>query len=243
MDIRAANGHADANGAVNSHANRDTLPAANAVLGLAPAIATAERGGTFAVEIRIRTAQLVDGAAAHIDFNPAILQVASITPGSALPTVLQNQTDNLLGRSDSWRCLSAPFPTSNFVLATVVFTATELTSGTPITFVSANPRQSVVTYDGNAILKHVENGTVIVREGFWWAGSRLPDALPHRTSPGASRSPSPSSACPTGATVEIAPAPPRDASGYFTLTGLSGAYQIPGVRGHNTLRTTAVDDE
>ncbi len=212
------------------------LATVSAVLALAPALATAELGQTVTIEIRIRSAQLVDGVAAHVDFNPAILQVASIVPGSALPTVLQNQVDNLQGRLDFVAgALSAPFPTSDFVLATVVFTATELTSGTPITFATANPRQSVVTYNGNVILKHVENGTVIVRQGI---------LVGRVTPPGRPAAPDISwripvtitkQRLPDGATVEIGAT--LDASGYFTLSGLSGAYQI-GVRGHNTLRAT-----
>jgi len=211
---------------------------ANVVLAIAPATTTADLGQTFAVEIHVRTTQLVDGAAAHINFDPAKMQVVSVASGSGLPTVLQNQIDNQQGQIDFVAgALSEPFPSSDFVLATVVFTATEMTTGTHITFVTANPRQSAVTYDGNAILKRVENGTVIVRQGIL-VGRAIPPGRP--AAPDISwRIPVTitQQRLPDGASVETAAT--LDDSGYFTLTGLSGAYQI-GVRGHNTLRTTAV---
>jgi len=212
-----------------------STPAADVVMALAPASVTVRQGVTFTVTIQIRTGELVDGAASHIDFDPAVLQVAAITPGDALPTILQDQFNNQQGWIDfAAVALNAPFPSSNFVLANVVFTATTPSPGTALTFAASGARQSNVTYGGAAILDRLEPGSVIVSEG-----TLIGRAIP----PGRPAAPHASWIIPvtisvrqlqTGETPQLGAV--LDASGYFTLTGLGGDYQI-GVRGHNTLRT------
>lgn len=211
-------------------------PDGEVVMSLSPVSIAAHPGQRFEIEVLVRTQQFVDGAVAHIDFDPAVMQVASIAPGGVLGNILQNQVDNLQGQLDfAAGTLSAPFPTSNFVLATISFTATNLANISPISFVTAAPRQSSVTYNGNAILDRVEHGAVTVRAGTL-VGRVTPPARP--------AAPHASWRIPVSITVQslssgepIDVTSTLDSSGYFTLTGMNGEYQI-GVRGHNTLRNT-----
>ncbi len=120
----------------------------SAALVLTPVSTTVSLGQTFSVTVQVHTTQAVDGGSAYVDFDPAQLQVASVTAGSTLPMALQNQVDNVVGRINfAAGALSGPYPSSDFVLATVVFTATGQTVATPLTFATVDPRQSDVQYD------------------------------------------------------------------------------------------------
>ena len=210
-------------------------PISEVVMGLTPASITVGQAATFTVSIQVRTSQPVDGAAGHINFDPDVLQVAAIMPGDNLPTIIQNQFDNQQGTLDFVAgALTTPFPSTDFVVANIVFTAINASAGAPLTFETTGARQSSVTYAGVAILDRLEHGIVFVRESTF-IGRAQPPGRP--TAPHASwRIPITITMqqTPTGATTELAAT--LDESGYFTLTGLSGDYQI-GVRGPNTLRT------
>jgi hypothetical protein len=135
----------------------------NVVLALTPAQVTVTRGERLTVTVWVRTTQRADGAAAHLLFDPAVLQVANTTSGDALPVLLQNQLDNQTGRiSIASGALAAPFPGADFVLASVVFTATGVTDGTPLVFAAARPLLSDVTYGGRSILDRREPATITV---------------------------------------------------------------------------------
>lgn len=219
-------------------ANRATptpTPPATVIMNMKPDAISVHQGMTFTVDIQVRTSQSVDGAASHINFDPAILQVASIAPGTALPTILQNQVDNRQGQLDFVAgALNAPFPSNDFVLATVVFTATDASTGTSLLFETTGARHSTVTFEGAVILDQLQHGIVFVHENQF---------VGHVEPPGRSAAPQASRNIPLTITLQELPAGETtqiattlDASGYFTLTRLSGEYEI-GVRGHNTLRT------
>ncbi len=207
------------------------------LLAVAPAGTAVQLGETFTVTVRVQTTQPVDSAEAHLNFDPAVLQVAAVTAGSTFSTLLQNAFDNTQGTFDfaAGAALGGGAPTSDFVLATILFTATHPSTGTPLTFVSQNPRRSDVYYVGNSVLDRLENGSVRVIER-QLVGRAVP--------PGRPAAPHLRWQIPVTITLQTLLGEPilqqstaLDASGYFTLTGLSGPYQI-GVRGHNTLRTT-----
>ena len=211
-----------------------------AVLAIDPPTATAGQGQRVSVDIVVRTDQPVDGAAAYLDFDRSKLQVAAITPGGALSSVLQNSFDNAAGRLAFAAGALATPPDANFVLATVTFTATGLTPGTPLPFASVAPRRSDVTFGGVSLLDHTEGGSVIVE-------NTTATLRGHVTPPGRPAAPHPRWQLPvvvTLSTQEGGPplatfTPATDASGYFTVTGAApGSYRI-GVKGANTLRSTA----
>lgn len=151
-------------GAPTAQADAPTLPAAPLgapVLALAPAGVTVTVGSTFSVTVQVRTTEPVDGAAAYIDFDRAVLQVAALAAGGTLPSVLQDQVDNDLGRINfAAGVLGTPLPQSDFILATLVFTAAGSSGSTPLTFALADLRKSDITSGGTSVLSGVEGGSV-----------------------------------------------------------------------------------
>jgi subtilisin family serine protease len=214
-------------------------PARASVLMLTPITTTVGLHQSFSLAIRVRTGQPVDGAAAFVDFDPAVLQVVSLTTGGVLPAVLRSQVDNTQGRIDFVAgALRAPFPDADFTLATVVFTATQPTTGTVLALAAASPRLSDVTYGGASVLDHRENGAVTVLDTVL-AGSATP--------PG--RLPAPHDSWRIPVTVTLASlaggAPTEtvvtlDASGGFTLAGWAPAVYTVDVRAPQTLPSSQI---
>ena len=131
------------------------------VLALAPAGVTVAMGSTFSVTVQVRTTQPVDGAAAYIDFDRGTLEVAALAAGGTLPSVLQDQVDNDLGRINfAAGVLGTSLPQSDFILATLVFTAAGPAGDTPLTFALADLRKSDITSGGTSVLSGVEGGSV-----------------------------------------------------------------------------------
>ncbi|MCX6040430.1 MAG: cohesin domain-containing protein [Caldilinea sp.] len=121
-------------------------------------------GQTFSVTIQVRTSQMVDGSGAYVNFDPTVLQAAAISPSNSLSLELQNQIDNTQGHINFVAGqLNSPFPSRDFVLATVRFQATRQFFETLLTFESVDPqRQSNVTFNGNSILSNYQNAAVVV---------------------------------------------------------------------------------
>jgi len=201
-----------------------------AILALTPLSATVGVSQRFSMTIQVRTRQSVDGASAYIDFNPALLQVAAVTSGSALPAVLLNTVDNAAGRINFVAgALSSPFPSTDFVLATVEFTAVQESAGTPVTFATANPRLSDVTFGGSSILGTRQNAVVRAIDNI---------LVGHVIPPGRPAAPDPSWRIPLtvtmqrladGATLQYPVT--LDDSGLFTRTGLAMGTYTATVRG------------
>jgi clostripain len=108
--------------------------------------------------------QPVSGIDAFVDFDPTYLEVQSVTPGSSLPTVLENSYDNMAGTIDySAGKLGAPFPTGTFTVATIQFRALAQTSpNTALTFSIDPPRQTRADYAGDDVTGTLTGGTVTI---------------------------------------------------------------------------------
>jgi len=107
--------------------------------------------------------QDVSTIAAFIDFNPAYLEVQSVTPGTTLPTLVQNIYDNTAGTIDYGAGkLGEPFPIGTFTVATVSFKALGLTASTPISFSTAFPRTTDADYGGTSKLDELFGATVTI---------------------------------------------------------------------------------
>ncbi len=143
---------------------RDGIRQSNqVVLAVVPQRTTCSVDNLFDVELQVQAGtQLVDGAAAYIDFDPAVMQVAQITPGFALPIVLESGYDNSRGELNFVAGTFTKFPAGTFTLATVTFRAIAPSSGTRLDFNYSVPRQSDVTYGGMSVLGRIEDGIVIV---------------------------------------------------------------------------------
>jgi hypothetical protein len=110
--------------------------------------------------------QPVSGTSAFIDFDPAYLEVQSVTPGASLSTVVQNTYNNTAGTIDYGAGkLGEPFPTGTFTVATIHFKALAISSpSTSITFSTSVPRETRVDYAGNDVTGTITGATVFVSE-------------------------------------------------------------------------------
>gem|GEM_PF-827023 len=214
-------------------------PAHAAVLALTPTTITVGVQQTFSMDLQVRTHQPVDGAAAFVNFDPAVLQVTSLTAGNGLPAVLRNQVDNAQGRIDFVAgALGAPFPSSDFVLAKVVFSTIRPAAMTPLIFATESPRTSNITFAGASILDHGEDGAIAI----------LDTLLVGRvTPPGRPPAPDASWRIPVTVTVQgqtggapAASVVTLDAAGAFTLTGHAPGVYAVSVCGPQTLRNRTV---
>ena len=136
-------------------------------MSIVPASQSVMVNDTFTVDIQLSGSDPVRGASAYIDFDATKLEVQSITPGTALDTVLQNAFDNGAGHIDySAGKLSGTLPTGTFTLATIEFEALAVT-GTPtqLTFVfdAGNNRVTdVITTGSVSVLGTATGGEVTV---------------------------------------------------------------------------------
>ena len=133
------------------------------ILAVVPPTSNTGVGQSFMVTLQVQAgSQMVDGASAYLNFDHTILQVVSISAGSSLPVPLQNQFDNTLGTLDYSAGTFSNFPSGTFTLATVTFSASALSGGTPLTFNSVDPRKTDATFGGSSVLSQAIGGTVIV---------------------------------------------------------------------------------
>ena len=133
------------------------------VLALAPSLVNVGAGGVFTVAVTVQAnAQPLDAAAAFLDFDPAVLQVVTIVPGTALPAVIHNHFDNQLGQVNFAAGTLSGSASGAFTLATITFQARGASPGSPLRFALAPPRQTDVTWRGESVLDRVEDGAVVV---------------------------------------------------------------------------------
>jgi stage V sporulation protein SpoVS len=139
-------------------------PAVN--MSIVPATYTATVNEIFNVDIQLSGPDPVRGASAYIDFDKTKLEVQSITPGTALNIVLQNEYDNVAGTIDySADKLTGTLPTGTFTLATIQLKAlAPTTTPTPLTFVYEEPNRvtDVITTGAVSVLGTVTDGVVMV---------------------------------------------------------------------------------
>jgi len=131
---------------------------------LLPSSQTVDVDDIFYITIQAQcNGQDVSGIDAFIDFDPAYLEVQSVTPSSTLPTVLQNNYDNIAGTIDySAGKLGAPFPSDTFTLATISFKALDSAASTSISFSTSSPRTTNVDYSGTSKLDELFGATMTV---------------------------------------------------------------------------------
>jgi stage V sporulation protein SpoVS len=134
-------------------------------MSIVPASHTAVVNETFTVNISLSGPDSVRGASAYVNFDKTKLQVQSITPGTALDTVLQNEYDNVAGAINySAGKLTGTLPTGTFTLATIQFKALAVTSTpTPLTFVSTPGRVTdVITTGSVSVLGTLTGGQISI---------------------------------------------------------------------------------
>lgn len=212
-------------------------------LAIEPTQSAVQVGETFAVDIEVRAGtQQVDGAAAYVNFDPALLQVDSVVPGSELTTELRNDFDNAAGEVNVAYGTFSNFPSGTFVLATITFQAIDVSPSTSLTFNAQLPRQSEVTFGGQPTLGDTIPGTVEILNISVTGQVDLEG-----------RSPAPNAAWSIPLTVQFYPAgettpayeftPTTDNTGAFTVQGVeAGTYDIA-VKNVHTLQNIVRDVE
>jgi hypothetical protein len=140
-------------------------PAVN--ISIVPASHTAVVNDIFTVNITLSGPDPVRGAMVYIDFDNTYLEVQSITPGTALDTVLANDYDNGIGAINySAGKLTGTMPTGTFTLATIQLKAlAPTTTPTPLTFVYDAPNNrvtDVITSGSVSVLGTATGGVVTI---------------------------------------------------------------------------------
>lgn len=128
-----------------------------------PISATVTLGSQFDVTVRVLAgANQIDGAAAFVNYDSAVLAAVSITPGVSLPVVLQN-TIATPGQADYAAGTFSSYPTGTFTLATMRFQANALSAGTFLDLnAGPDPRTSEATFGGNAYMMVLANAAIVV---------------------------------------------------------------------------------
>jgi len=135
-------------------------------LAIDPPAITVSPGQVFTLQVLVRAGtQQVDGAEAHLDFNPAFVRVRTLTPGAILSTILENKFDNTNGTVDyAAGTLVRPRPSGTFTLAQIEFEALAVTPGVSVAFHFGVPRNSEATLEGASVLGGTSNATVSVQQ-------------------------------------------------------------------------------
>ena len=205
-----------------------TTQACAVSLAINPSIISVGVGQNFDLVLEVQAGtQLVDGAAAYLNFDSTYLQVVSITPGNSLPLELEKNYDNTTGQVNyAAGTLSGP-TSGSFTLATVTFYAQAQTPNTPIQFNAILPRKSDITYGGYSILSGTQDGAVTITPDVSIQGSVTLQGRP--TPPDASWSvPLRVKLTLPGETTPIySLTTTTDTSGHFVLGGiLPGTYDV-----------------
>jgi len=139
------------------------LVAHAAQVALVPTTSTVGIGAQFDVVIQVQAgAEAADSAAGYIGFDHALLAVVSITAGANLPVPLANSYDNGAGTINYSAGTFSNYPTGNFTLATVRFSALAVTGGTPLTFNHTLPRETIITFTDGTLSTSAADGTVVI---------------------------------------------------------------------------------
>jgi len=143
-------------------------------IGLVPSSKTVAVGQAFTLAIQLEAgSQPVDGAEAHLDFDPTYLRVVNangveadeITPiTTTLDTVLQNAADNSQGTIDyAAGVLTGEPPTGTITLASIRLKAITETVGTELPFVFTASRKTGVVFEGGSVLgDHIDGNVAVI---------------------------------------------------------------------------------
>lgn len=139
------------------------MTTAQVTMKLDPASVEAEVGDdNVEMKILLQTGeQPVDGVDLNLNFDPAVLQVISLTQGTSLPLSLVPPTaDNNVGTITYAAGTVSNFPSGDLTILSIVF---EVIGGSPspsqITF---NEQVTLVTFGGDLLSITFENGEVVI---------------------------------------------------------------------------------
>ena len=148
--------------ATQAQGRRVTKPSqeSNVQLVITPPIVQVSPGDVFTLTVQVQSGtQILDGASAYVNFDPALLQVEQVTPGNTFAVLVQNQYNNSAGTLDFTAGSFSNFPSGTFTLYQVRMRAEEAGMAY-LTFETEQPRQSDATYGGNSVLTSTSGSTV-----------------------------------------------------------------------------------
>lgn len=182
------------------------LPAQGQVgMDIQPLSSTVTLGSQFDLTVRVLpNSNQVDGAAAYLNYDAAVLFVVSTTPGPTLPNVLQNDHATP-GQVNYAAGIFSSYPTTTFTLVTVRFQAIAVSAGTFVDLnVGPDPRTSEATFGGTPYTTVLSNaGIVVVAPTATPTGGAAPTLTP-----------TPGAATPTAVTSPCGPTLPTCGKDY-----------------------------
>lgn len=133
---------------------------------LLPPSQTVERGDIFEVAIEAQcNGQDITGIAAFIDFDPAYLEVQSVTDGGTLTNFVVSDYDNVAGTIDyNAGTFTQPLPSGTFTVAIIEFKAMSPDGNVSLNFSVAFPRESYADFGGESKLGGLHGTTVTIIE-------------------------------------------------------------------------------
>jgi hypothetical protein len=125
---------------------------------------TIPANSTFVVTVEAQCNGLeILGVELYLNYDPLLITVQSVTPGTTLEFALQNEHDNDLGTlAYSAGKLTQPFPSQNFTVATITFNAKSPLSPTTtaLIFNKTPPRETGVTTGTTLVLRNANSLTL-----------------------------------------------------------------------------------
>ncbi len=128
-------------------------------------LATAKvmEGESFEVTIEAQIdGQAIDGAAACLAFDPAVLQVEDVQSVGELPVLLANKVDNETGTVTFAAGAFSNLPSGSIPLARVTFRAVGLSDGALLTLINDGDCETAVTSKGICLPSAKSDGLVVV---------------------------------------------------------------------------------
>jgi hypothetical protein len=186
-------------------------------------------GQSSTVVIQVQTGgQAINGAEIHLDYNPAVIQINTITASTNLPLPLVGPAfSNTAGTVDYAAGTVSNFPTANFDLITIQFTALAAGSSPLRIPAAAVPRRSDITSGTSSVFSltaPIDLGTITV------AG-----AQPATSTPPPTNTPAPSPT-PGGPGLKLALSPAEPVAGDLLTVSII-ADQVIGLYGLETTCT------
>jgi hypothetical protein len=142
------------------------VPQDDVFMSIAPIEKAIIQGQPFTLSVEVQAgSELLDGAAAYLNFDPTILQAQQVTNTSSFPIELHNSFEKKQGSINfAAGTTSAPYETNTFTLVTIQFMPLAPTNSSTLTFNSTIPRQTDATFGGASILTGQTGTSLTIEE-------------------------------------------------------------------------------
>jgi len=140
--------------------------AGTAAMTLEPAAQTVNVGQTFNMTVQVAAgAQQVNTVQVTLKFDPAYLEVQSLTPLGELTMAAENKYDNAAGTIGYSVAKTGGSVTGTFNVVQITFKAKASAPNTAVEFQFAQPLASDVLMEGISVMAGASNGSVAIQSG------------------------------------------------------------------------------